>query len=52
MARQIAKPNLDPNCMTLMVFLKDFFHLKNLISEKSADNIKTNIFTQQAVLIK
>ena len=29
-ARQNVRPDLDPNCLTLMVFLKDFFENVNL----------------------
>ena len=45
-ARQSVGPNLDPNCLTLMVFLKDFF--KKLILKKNPHTTKNKKITQHA----
>ena len=38
--RQDVGPDLDPNCLTLTVFLKDFF-FKDNFEKKSADDNKS-----------
>ena len=39
-AQQYVRPDLDPNCMTLMVFLKELFY-KVDFEKKSADDNKS-----------
>ena len=38
-ARRFVGPDLDPNCLTLIAFLKDF--LEKLILKKSSDDNKS-----------
>ena len=46
--QQNVGPHLDPNCLTLMVFLKGFFE-KVYFEKKSAEDNKSMKNTQHAV---
>ena len=46
-ARQNVGPELDPNCLTLMVFLKEFFRYVDF-EKKSADDKKSVKISQEA----
>ena len=37
-AQQNVGPDLDPKCLTLMVFLKDFFSKNLILKKKSAED--------------
>ena len=46
-ALQNVRPELDPNCLTLMVFLKEFFRYVDF-EKKSADDKKSVKISQEA----
>ena len=49
-ARQNVRPDLDPNCLTLMVFLKEFTEKDGF--EKSADDKKHEKLPRMQSLLK